>query len=70
MEILKRTINRLPLDAVKIAESGIDSVETLLNLKNEGFGGFLIGELFMRNADPGQACEIFVNNLKNLITCR
>lgn len=70
MDILKRTINMLPSDAVKIAESGIDSADTLLNLKNEGFGGFLIGELFMRNTDPGQACEDFINNLKELMTCK
>jgi indole-3-glycerol phosphate synthase len=70
MDILKRTINKLPFDAVKIAESGIDSAGTLLNLKNEGFGGFLIGELFMRNADPGQASEDFIDNLKKLITCK
>jgi indole-3-glycerol phosphate synthase len=70
MDILKRTINKLPTDAVKIAESGIDSAETLINLKNEGFRGFLIGELFMRNADPGQASEDFIDNIKKLMTCK
>lgn len=70
MDILKKTIGKLPGDAVKIAESGIDSAETLVNLKNEGFGGFLIGERFMREADPGISCNDFISKLNNLQTCK
>ena len=70
MDILKRTIGRLPGDAVKIAESGIDSAETLISLKNEGFGGFLIGERFMRETDPGMSCNDFIEKLNTLQACK
>ena len=56
---------KIPADKVKIAESGIDSVENVLLFKEQGFKGFLIGELFMKEADPGKAFEEFVSGLKS-----
>jgi indole-3-glycerol phosphate synthase len=70
MDILKKTVKMLPAHALKIAESGIDSVETLVNLHNAGFGGFLIGELFMRETDPAKACGDFISNLKKQRICK
>ncbi len=55
---------QLPADKVKIAESGIDDVETIKILKDAGFKGFLIGEKFMREPNPGIAFEQFVQKLK------
>jgi len=49
---------------LKIAESGISSVENLLYLKRSGFDGFLIGENFMKHADPAIAFADFVHQLK------
>jgi indole-3-glycerol phosphate synthase len=66
MNILNRTISMLPPDSIKIAESGIHSVETVTKLKTMGFTGFLIGELFMKEKDPGEACNKFINDLKHL----
>ena len=66
MNILRRTIGMLPPGSLKIAESGIHSAEAVSDLKNMGFTGFLIGELFMKEKDPGEACSKFINNLKNL----
>ncbi len=66
MNILRRTISMLPPGSIKIAESGIHSAETVSGLKNMGFTGFLIGELFMKEKDPGEACSKFINDLKNL----
>lgn len=37
---------------VLISESGISDIETLRNLKNIGFQGFLIGETFMKTSNP------------------
>jgi indole-3-glycerol phosphate synthase len=54
---------RLPKDKLKIAESGIHSVETLLMLKQNGFDGFLIGENFMKHPDPTIAFASFVKEL-------
>jgi indole-3-glycerol phosphate synthase len=55
---------KIPADKIKIAESGINSVEDILLFRQNGFKGFLIGELFMKEADPGVAFEEFVNALK------
>lgn len=54
----------LPKDKIKIAESGIHNVDTLLMLKKNGFDGFLIGENFMKNTNPTIAFANFVNELK------
>lgn len=53
----------LPADKVLISESGIHSAEQLVQLRNAGFHGFLIGELFMREEDPGAAARGFVNEI-------
>jgi indole-3-glycerol phosphate synthase len=55
---------KIPEEIIKIAESGINSVENILLFRQNGFRGFLIGELFMKEADPGLAFEEFVNALK------
>jgi indole-3-glycerol phosphate synthase len=54
----------LPAHLPKIAESGISNVSTILELKKEGFDGFLIGENFMKKSDPAAAFEAFVADLK------
>jgi len=55
---------QVPVDKIKIAESGIDSIETINIFKQAGFKGFLIGEKFMKEPDPGIAFEQFVQKLK------
>ena len=56
--------NMLPSNLPKIAESGISSIETMMQLKKEGFIGFLIGENFMKTGDPAAAFATFVSDLK------
>jgi indole-3-glycerol phosphate synthase len=56
---------KIPAGKIKIAESGIHNVETICTLRNAGFSGFLIGENFMKQADPTIAFADFVNQLKN-----
>jgi indole-3-glycerol phosphate synthase len=53
-------------EKVKIAESGIDSVQMIARFKDAGFQGFLVGEKFMKEADPGQAFKSFVESLNRL----
>jgi indole-3-glycerol phosphate synthase len=55
---------QIPADKIKIAESGIDSIETIVTFKNAGFKGFLIGENFMKQQDPTIAFAEFVQQLK------
>jgi len=45
----------IPAGVVKIAESGIESAEDIARLRQAGFDGFLIGEMLMRAASPGDA---------------
>jgi indole-3-glycerol phosphate synthase len=56
--------NQLPKDKLSIAESGIYDVETFRLLKKEGFDGFLMGEYFMKQADPAAAFEAFTQLIK------
>jgi indole-3-glycerol phosphate synthase len=55
---------KIPADKIKIAESGIHDVETIGIFRKAGFKGFLIGENFMKQADPTIAFADFVNQLK------
>ena len=56
-------IQRLPADAVKVSESGISDVDTIRQLKTVGYQGFLIGETFMKESDPGLALSQFIAQL-------
>ena len=56
-------IDRLPTEAVKVSESGISDINTIRQLKAVGFQGFLIGENFMKEPDPGMALQQFVSQL-------
>ncbi|MCA6477769.1 MAG: indole-3-glycerol-phosphate synthase [Chitinophagaceae bacterium] len=58
-------VEQLPNDLPAIAESGIDSISTLLELEDVGFKGFLMGEYFMRQSNPGAAFLSFSDELKN-----
>lgn len=57
--------NLLPTEVLAVAESGIYSIEDFKFLKQKGFDGFLMGEYFMQNENPGVAFEEFVNTIKN-----
>jgi indole-3-glycerol phosphate synthase len=59
-----RLAERLPGNKLRIAESGIRDVETLLCMKSAGFNGFLIGEQFMNRPDPAIAFASFIDQLK------
>jgi indole-3-glycerol phosphate synthase len=58
-----RMAEKIPAGKIKIAESGISSVANIRLFKENGFRGFLIGENFMKEADPGQAFAKFVKEL-------
>ena len=57
--------NQLPKNILSIAESGIYSLETFMLLKKEGFDGFLMGEYFMKHANPATAFELFITSIKS-----
>jgi indole-3-glycerol phosphate synthase len=55
---------KIPPEKIKIAESGISSIENIKLFKQHGFQGFLIGENFMKEKNPAIAFASFVNQLK------
>ena len=58
-----RLNHKIPMDKTAITESGISNTESIVSLRKAGFKGFLIGETFMKTADPGLAFERFVKAL-------
>lgn len=58
-----RLAELLPKNAVKVSESGISNPDTVRALRQAGFRGFLIGENFMKTADPGQSLNDFIIQL-------
>jgi indole-3-glycerol phosphate synthase len=59
-------VKHIPDQFLKVSESGISNVQTIKELKDAGFNGFLIGENFMKETDPSLAMLEFVNELKSL----
>ena len=53
----------LPKEAVKVSESGLSDPLTVKQLRSAGFRGFLMGEHFMKSADPGKALAAFIQQL-------
>ncbi len=59
--------NQIPDQFVKVSESGIKSPETIIELRNYGYQGFLMGTYFMKHERPEQACADFINKLKMIV---
>ena len=55
----------IPDSFVKISESGLYNSEELKRLIEFGYDGFLIGELFMRESDPGYELSKLINQIKS-----
>lgn len=55
--------NKIPNDFIKISESGISQPQTVIDLQQAGYKGFLMGENFMKTSNPGKALEDFINQL-------
>jgi len=62
-----RLAQQLPSNTIKIAESGISDYNNIIELKQHGFEGFLIGENFMRSASPELECRKFISQVNQNI---
>lgn len=61
-----RMAELLPKDTCKVSESGISKVETIRDLREAGYRGFLIGETFMKTPNPGDALAGFINDFRQI----
>ena len=61
----KRLSSLIPADFAKVSESGISSVESVIELREYGFQGFLIGEHFMKNDNPQKSTSEFIKKLES-----
>ena len=62
---LETTFELLPLvppDRLVVTESGIRVPENVALMRQKGVHAFLVGEAFMRAADPGQALEVLFSS--------
>jgi len=64
VETSYQLVEHIPDEFLKISESAISNPETIKQLKKAGFNGFLIGENFMKQKDPGAAMRDFVAELR------
>ena len=55
--------DKIPAEFVKISESGISDAQTVRELRDAGFKGFLMGENFMKTNNPGEALKNFIRQL-------
>ena len=59
----KQLSEKIPEEFVKVSESGISSVDSIRELRQYGFKGFLIGENFMKTSQPGMSAAEFIKEL-------
>ncbi|TXK51915.1 indole-3-glycerol phosphate synthase TrpC [Pontibacter qinzhouensis] len=57
----------IPAGITKISESGLSKPETLVELREAGFNGFLIGETFMTTSRPERAAAEFIQAFRTLL---
>jgi indole-3-glycerol phosphate synthase len=63
LETSKELAIHIPNEFVKISESGLSTIESIRELKSEGFQGFLIGENFMKTNNPGESAKDFISKI-------
>jgi indole-3-glycerol phosphate synthase len=54
----------IPKEFIKVSESGISEAATIKTLQSAGFKGFLIGESFMKQSRPEQACARLIREVQ------
>lgn len=62
LDTSNRMAAALPTEVVKVAESGLRSRMEVERLRVAGYNGFLIGETFMKEPDPGSALKRFLHD--------
>lgn len=66
IETSKTLAAGIPNEFVKVSESGISDPASIMELKEYGFQGFLIGETFMKTARPERTAHEFISDLRKI----
>ena len=61
-----RLAEKLPKGIPHISESGISEAETIIKLRQVGYNGFLMGESFMKTAEPAGALKMLIEKLETV----
>jgi len=64
LETSRLLASKIPDEFVKVSESGLSQTSAIINLRKEGYKGFLIGESFMASQDPGKSATNFIKDLE------
>jgi indole-3-glycerol phosphate synthase len=65
MEQIQKEIGNDPAVPLFVSESGLSDVQTILELRNAGFRGFLIGETLMKTPYPGKTLKDLICQLND-----
>ena len=66
VETSHRLFSALPTESIPISESGISDPATVARLAETGYRGFLMGEHFMKTAEPAATCREFIQDVQRL----
>jgi indole-3-glycerol phosphate synthase len=58
--------DKIPADKVKVSESGLSDPQTVNELRKAGYRGFLMGERFMKEKNPGEAFSKFKDKMESV----
>ena len=61
LDTSRELIRHIPGEMGRVSESGLGTVGQLVELKELGYDGFLMGESFMKERDPGAALSALLN---------
>jgi indole-3-glycerol phosphate synthase len=63
IEVSFQLEDKIPNDFIKVSESGISNFQTVIDLRQAGYRGFLMGENFMKEENPAEALKTFINQI-------
>ncbi|MFZ6012292.1 MAG: indole-3-glycerol phosphate synthase TrpC, partial [Bacteroidota bacterium] len=63
IDVSKRLSSLIPDTVVKVSESGISEPGTIVELRQYGYEGFLMGENFMKHSRPEKEAREFIEKL-------
>jgi len=68
LETAFRLVEKIPASCVRVAESGIQTSADLGRLRSAGYEAFLIGEMLMKAAHPGEALARVMEEAKMTVS--